>query len=420
MTITEDTSVTKAKLVWPFYAYASISFLVACIILMYHSTLLMGHYFQPPLLAITHTMAIGWATMIIFGASFQLLPVIANRKLNSEKAVEWCFWLTAISLPVIIYSFYNFVFGVPFIIAASALIIAVGAFVWNVYKTVCKSNVIQGDYMLSASVYLFITVCFGFLLAFNFSYNLLSENSLSYLKLHAHLGIIGWFLFLIIGVGSKLIPMFVISKYKNDTLIRFLYYVLHISMFVFIINQTLYRDKILEYAAFTGISLVIILFVYFVFQSFKLRIKKKIDITMRAAACSIIILFTLLIFASVSYYSRNNLSIIMSYGFLVFFGWISFLIIGMTFKTLPFIIWNSIYAEVSGKLPSPKELYSEKLFTVMLVVYIVGFVITLLSILLSNTTFLLVSTSMLLLATLLYNVNVFKIILHKSKVHVSK
>ena len=80
----KDTNVTSAKIVWPFYAYAAVAFLCSCVLLFLKSNLLLGHYFQPSLLAITHTMAIAWATMVIIGATLQLLPVLTNKQVEQN------------------------------------------------------------------------------------------------------------------------------------------------------------------------------------------------------------------------------------------------------------------------------------------------------------------------------------------------
>jgi hypothetical protein len=49
-----------------------------------------------------------------------------------------------------------------------------------------------------------------------------------------------------------------------------------------------------------------------------------------------------------------------AYGFIIFFGWITAIILGMTFKTLPFIVWNKVYHQQAGKgkTPNPKDLFS--------------------------------------------------------------
>ncbi len=409
MVFEKDNSVTNAKVVWPFYGYAAIVFLCACVLLTYHSNVLSGHYFQPQLLAITHAMSIGWATMVIFGATFQLLPVISGEKLFSEKTAQWSFYLAAISIPFLIVGFYYFVFNHLFFCAALIFITAVVLFLWNVYKTVMSSDNIHGDFILSASIYLFFTVILGFILALNFSHNILPESSLSYLKLHAHLGIIGWFLFLIIGVGSKLLPMFFISKYQNAPLLKVIYYCLHLFIILFIVSQTFIKIELLLYLSIIGFISIAIIFVYYIFQSFKNRIKKKVDITMKATLISMVCIFGIL-----SLIPKSNLAV--GYGFVIFFGWISLLILGMTFKTLPFIIWNERYINYSGKTPNPKDLYSEKLFRWMLIIYVVGFLVTLIGILLNNILLLKYSTILLLIASILYTINVFIVLTHKTNV----
>jgi len=76
---------TTHKVVLPFYIYAALAFLAAAVMLFMSSSSFMQHYFQPHTLAITHTMALGWGTMIILGASHQLLPVLIEGKLYSRS-----------------------------------------------------------------------------------------------------------------------------------------------------------------------------------------------------------------------------------------------------------------------------------------------------------------------------------------------
>ncbi len=415
--LNNDTSVTQAKVVWPFYAYAAFSFLVACILLFVHSDDLLGHYFQPQLLAIVHSMAIAWATMIILGASYQLLPVIAGKKLYSEVIAKWSFYLAALSIPFLIFGFYHFSFDVKFLTAALVLLIAFILFLWNVYQTVFNAAVIQGDYILSASVYLVLTILLGTLLAYNFRFNVLEEGSLSYLKLHAHVGIIGWFLFLIIGVGSKLIPMFLISKYQNESLLKRVYYLLHASILSFFISQTFYKNLYIEYLSILGFILIAMSFVYYIYQAYQHRLKKSVDAAMKSSNISVISILAIIIIAGLMIgLKENKPGIAVSYGFVIFFGWISLLILGMTFKTLPFIIWNAQYADVSGKTPNPKEMYSHKIFSIMLIVYVLGLLSALIGINFMNEVLLKSSSLMLVLAAILYNINVWKILTHKKHV----
>src|SRR5215203_1018694 len=85
---TNNTSLVKNtthNVVVPFYVYAALSFLAATTFLCLSTNAFTQHYFHPQTLAITHTMALGWGTMIILGASHQLVPVLIEAKLFSNS-----------------------------------------------------------------------------------------------------------------------------------------------------------------------------------------------------------------------------------------------------------------------------------------------------------------------------------------------
>src|SRR5690606_30007417 len=77
-----DISIGKAPhpiAVLPFYGTGAVCFAALALLLFLASGELMGHHFSPHLLAIVHTAALGWGTMVIFGAAYQLLPVVCER-----------------------------------------------------------------------------------------------------------------------------------------------------------------------------------------------------------------------------------------------------------------------------------------------------------------------------------------------------
>ena len=110
-----------------------------------------------------------------------------------------------------------------------------------------------------------------------------------------------------------------------------------------------------------------------------------------------------------------NTRLILAYGFVIFFGWITALILGMTFKTLPFIIWNKVYhlRAGTGKTPNPIELFSTRIFSAMAFVYLLGFILFIVGVFMENEIILKLASLFLLLTALLYNWNVIKLFLHK-------
>ena len=112
---------------------------------------------------------------------------------------------------------------------------------------------------------------------------------------------------------------------------------------------------------------------------------------------------------------RLNERMVLMYGFVIFFGWITAIIFGMTFKTLPFIVWNKVYHQRAGlsKTPNPKDLFHHRAFSVMVLLYLSGFILFITGIYYAEPLMLNVATLLLVLAAVLYNFNVIKVLLHK-------
>ncbi len=89
----------------------------------------------------------------------------------------------------------------------------------------------------------------------------------------------------------------------------------------------------------------------------------------------------------------------------------------MTFKTLPFIVWNKVYHKKAhkGKTPVPKELFSEKVYHAMLIVYLAGFVVFIFGIIFINEITLKTGAVALLAAAVLYVYNTGKTLFHQPK-----
>jgi hypothetical protein len=100
---------------------------------------------------------------------------------------------------------------------------------------------------------------------------------------------------------------------------------------------------------------------------------------------------------------------------LIFFGWLTAIILGMTFKTLPFIVWNKVYhlKATNQSTPNPKDLFSELIFKITAISYLFGFVLFALGLVYPKGLLLNIGALLLLAAAVLYNFNVFKIMLHK-------
>lgn len=413
---------TSYKVVLPFYLYAAIAFLVATTILALSATDIAKHYFHPHTLAITHIMALGWGTMIILGASHQLVPVLIEGKLYSNKLAYISFLLAASGIPLLVYGFYVFNMGWPAKWGGRLIILSIIAYLINLIVSMIRSKKenVHAVFVLTAALWLLTTVIVGLMLVYNFSYPLMPANSIDYLPLHAHIGIVGWFLLLITGIGSRLIPMFLISKYDNTKKLWWIYGLINggLLSFIFLFLYTASRAVLL--LPFLAVAIAIILFGNFCHRSYRERIRKKMDAQMKVSLLSVLmmllpLIFLVIIIVLLLVSSSENINLIIAYGFIIFFGWITAIILGMTFKTLPFIVWNKVYHKLAGKgkVPNPKDMFSNRLFRWMGIAYLFGFTLFTTGIFLRYAMVLESATILLVLTSFLYNLNVIKLLMHK-------
>src|SRR5680860_31760 len=413
---------TSYKVVVPFYGYAALSFLLATILIMLNTVVFTQHYFNPHTLAITHTLALGWGTMIILGASHQLFPVLIEGKLYSNMLAYLSFYFAAIGIPLLIFSFYKFDMSIVAQTGAILINLSVICYMANLIISISKSKKgnVHAMFALTATFWLLLTTGLGLLLVYNFTHNILSEDSLYYLSFHAHMGIIGWFLLMVIGVGSRLIPMFLISKYENKKMLWFVYGFINAGLLSFIAISLLSYKSWLYFIPMLLIGIGVVLFGYYIYQSYIKRIRKKVDGQVKISMVSVafmVIPIVVLVGIITIFTSISNIEFVLLYGFTIFFGWITAIILGMTFKTLPFIIWNKVYHNIAGlgKTPNPKELFSTPVFIATTASYLMGFVIFGYGIIRTDMLMLKIGAIFLLVTAILYNLNVFKIIFHKAK-----
>ena len=413
---------TTYKVVLPFYGYAAISFLFATVLLFLSATAFTQHYFHPGTLAVTHCMALGWGTMMILGASHQLVPVLIEGKLYSNFLAYISFVFGAIGIPLLIYGFYFFNLGWPAQSGGLLVNAAVLTYLLNLALSMVKSKNenVHAVFIFTASLWLLLTTLLGLLLVYNFTAIILPKDSLHYLSLHAHMGIIGWFLLLIMGVGSRLIPMFLISKYNNTKLLWVIYGLINGSLLSFIFGFMYLNITTFYFIPAGAMLMALLLFNYYCYNCYKQRIRKKVDEQMKITLISVMMLLIPLIFLFVIIagllLSTVNTKMVLLYGFVIFFGWITAIILGMTFKTLPFIIWNKVYHLQAGlgKTPNPKDLFSNKIFMAMCFIYLLGFALFIAGIYFAKIIILQAAAALLMVTALLYNWNVLKMFFHKS------
>ncbi len=424
-------STKNAPSIWvvaPHFLLGPVSFLLASLYLLANYGALLGYHINAPILTVLHLMILGWVTMIIFGALYQLIPVVMEVKLFSETLayITLAGFVSGLFFLIAAFMGYEFQLTNNFVIGGTLIIVAVLVFTVNTLITALKSEKknVSKLYIVSSTIYLLLTVMMGLFIVLNLKYAWLPKAHTEFLETHVVIGLVGWFLMLVIGVAATLMPMFLIVHKTRKDFLRWGFYLINagvITIFaITFINQV---PVIVSFIAYLLILSGLVLFLLFNYDVFSHRMRKKLDVGMRLSAIALVILSLSVISFILVYFGNSTLGFpagrveIMA-GLLLVYGFFTGLILGQTYKTLPFIIWLFYYQKLVGrqKTPLPADLYSDRLATIHMYSFALSVLLFVAGLLFSLEVLLELGAVAMVFTSIVYGVNVYRMIFHKKQI----
>lgn len=403
--------------VLPFYGTASIFWFLVCLLLFIFPEFLRIHFSHPSLVAITHIIVLGVITMVIFGALHQLVPVFFQKKIFNEHLGFGSYLLLTSGTLILTGGMFFLKNPILLVLGGSLIIGSFASLAVNLFSVIQLNQKEPEKILITTSLfYLTLTPLIGITLVFvkymGFSWTI----DINLLKLHVVSGLFGWLLQLIMGVSSILLPMFFLHHPKDKKLLMASFILLNATI-ISVIASLFLAKSISNYLLFTGIPISILLFLIFIVKSYKGRIKKLLDNGLRISTFSLVNLAVLILFCALSFqfYKSEMELFYKSMLFIYLVGFIIYLILGQTFKTLPFIIWLWNYKSIIGKekIPLPKDLYSERSVSIIKYSHLLGLSIVVVGFYLDHLLVLRTGFFFLSTAAFFYTQETFKLIFHK-------
>lgn len=344
------------------------SFLLLTALLWLHSGDLISYYRNPTVLGLTHLATLGWITMIIMGAAYQLIPVVLQVPIYSENIGHFGFYLQAAGSAGLVYSFFKF--DTNSLVFWGALLLVSGyLFGFNIFRTVMSLSRLDTTawWITAATLYFLLTITWGWIAVLNLRMGFLEFLGQRVIGFHALLGFVGWFTAIIIGVGYKLIPMFALAHTEGEGLSRTIFALLNAGIILSSAAQLLGLPWIFTAAGLLVAVLAIGLFLQDIRHFFEVRRRRKLDLTMKYVIASLVSLALLVLAGWLVWIGlalglgpippRINLAI----GFFGIMGWVSLMILGQLYKIVPFLVWYNRYSSKVGLEPVPllKDMFDE-------------------------------------------------------------
>jgi cbb3-type cytochrome oxidase subunit 1 len=199
-----------------FVLTAVVSLFVGVIWLVMRPDILATYHYTQYTVAVTHVFTLGWITTLIMGAMYQLVPVALEARLYSERLGRWQFVFHVVGVAGMIWTLWIWDmkqvghFG-------SAVGVGMILFIYNIGRTIARAprrNAVTLG--IAASLFwLLLTMLAGLYLAADKCWSFNKFHVIAQIHAHAHLGFVGFFLTLIIGVSYKLVPMFALSEVQS-------------------------------------------------------------------------------------------------------------------------------------------------------------------------------------------------------------
>jgi cbb3-type cytochrome oxidase subunit 1 len=325
------------------------------------------YHYNQYVIALTHLIALGWLGSVVMGTAYQLVPVALETRLHSERLARWHFALHLLGVAGMVWMFW--IWNMKQVGHFGCLFGAgVVLFVYDLGRTLARVprwNVVAGGIAASLA-WLSLTLLAGLYLVSAKCWPQISPfHPIAAMHAHAHLGVLGFFLMLIVGVSYKLVPMFTLSQMQSRrrawwSLLLLNAGLLGLSVAILLGHRVKLLFAIVAIAGFVvyGVELRAIL---------SARKRAALDWGLKHFLTAVSLLAPLSALAIVLCWPGLPTTAFTAqlenvYGFLAIFGVVTFAIVGMLYKIVPFLVWYASYSRHIGrsKVPSLAELYSPR------------------------------------------------------------
>nr|WP_144919417.1 hypothetical protein [Paenibacillus bovis] len=333
----------------------------------------------------THLFVLGWATMLAMGAVYQLINVILQSKIYSERLGYIHYIFFTVGLIGLLYGFY---FGKVMIIASFASLTFIGIllFAWNMGVTLIRASKWDAITISAACAvaYLVLTGFIGMAMGVNFYMGIWGEFHENLFRSHIWLGTVGWFGLLITGFSYKMLPMFYLSHQYPTNLQTVTLILWNSAVVLGAINFLIDGGFWISWLALFILTAAIVVYNIHLLQIKKYRNKRNPGLGIKwsvfASQAFLVLVIGLLIYSILFPEQLFHAKTITIAGWIYLGGWVSFTILCYASKIVPFLWWTHKYGKHAGKpgIPLMADLLDEKKVQIGLAI-VAGFFLLLLT-----------------------------------------
>ena len=332
---------------------AAAAFVLACAGVPVLSGELAGHYYHPHVVALVHTLTLGWITMSIMGAAYQLIPIVLERPIWSARLARWQFWIMLTGVAGMVAHFY--IARWPGLLLAALLVGAAAAMhLVNAAMTLRRAalHAFTGRLMILSFTGLGLTVLFGLALGADRMWKFLPGDFFPTIHAHFHLALLGWVAPVILGVAARVYPMFMLAPEPTGWPERAQFWGLALG--VPLVVAGLLGMPVLVAPGALAVSAAIAGHLTWISRIARDRRRPALDWGLRFVLTgSAFLIVSGVAGLGLAFGFVSGPRIAFAYGALALGGWVSLTIVGMMLKIVPFLVWYRVYSPQAGRASVP-------------------------------------------------------------------
>ncbi len=316
--------------------------------------LALGAFTTPHVVAVAHCFTLGWLTTSIFGALYQLFPVALGVPARSVRAGHVSFALLQTGTVALVAGFW---WWIPALLGVGWLLLAAAVYglAWNLLPQRRRAPrgrlvglYVSGAHLGLGVAMLIVAARVGNLLGW------WDVNAIRLLAAHVHFAALGFATLTAIGVGSRLLPMFLLAHGHAEWPLRWVGPLAGAGLVVFGAGELGAGTATALVGAF-AMAAAMALYLYQAWLYFRHRVRRVLDpgLALAAAAHGFLLLaIGLGLATAVAPAFPPRLAA--AYGVLGILGWLTLFVAGIYQKILPFLTWLHRFGPRVGEPGLPR------------------------------------------------------------------
>jgi hypothetical protein len=336
-----------------YLAAAAGAFLLAALSLPWLAPELAGHYYHPRLLALVHTVTLGWITLTIMGASYQIIPIVLEHPIWSERLGRWQFLRLATGTVGMVGHFLiarwsGLLWGAGLVALGTAFhLVNIGMSVRGLRRWTFTARLVA-----MALAGFALTLLFGLALALDHVWKFLPPATLTLIHAHFHLALLGWTLPMVVGVAARVYPMFLLAREPTGWPGRV--QLLGIGLGVPAVVIGILASPWLLRAGALTVAAAVLGHGLWVFDMARTARRPRLDWGLRLVLAGAAFLApATTVGLALAFDAMAGPRPALAYAVLTLGGWASLTIAGMMLKIVPFLVWYRAFSPSAGRARVP-------------------------------------------------------------------